>query len=220
MIGRWHAGPLASVVVLLVLAAGACAPGDDQAADRSRAEEVEAELAQARDRIRELEAELAVAPGEPAEGEPAAGEPEEPGTPAAPGTAEGLVEQLHTYFPGDALDDGVQPGTTAWEATDVPAGFAQADSPDHATPGELVTALAGALAGGELGSAAWEVAGRVLVGEGEEATAAVLTWGLADDAIAGSDLRLFLTRGDTGWYVDSAEERFHCRRGVSDGLCA
>ena len=218
MIGRCHETSRtrlpAAVLVVLVLSAASCAPGDDEPGNEARVEEREAELTQARERIRELEAELAEAGEEPAEGEP-----QPAGTPAPPRTPEGLVEQLHTYFADEALPEGVQPGTTAWEAADIPPGFGEADGSGHATPGELVTALVGELAGVQLGSDAWEVTARVLAGEDGEATAAVLTWGLADDAIAGSDLRLYLARGDAGWYVESAEERFRCRRGVSDGLC-
>lgn len=197
---------MTAVCVAVALLAG-CRQGD---AEQARVAELEAGLTAARERVAELEAALAEAE------EPDPGEPQGP-QPAPPHSPEGLVEQLHSYLDGGV--EGGDPASTGWQPADVPEGFAQPDEGGYETPGELVHALAGEFAAAQLGADLWELTVRVLEGEADEATAAVLTWGLADDAVVGSDLRLYLARGDAGWYVESAEERVHCRRGVSDGLC-
>ncbi|HVL97792.1 MAG TPA: hypothetical protein VM324_00675 [Egibacteraceae bacterium] len=209
---------LATVCCALVLLLAACGPGGESGTD-DEAADVRAQLEQAQERIAELEGELEAAQEAAHDDDTEPTPPGDRGEPATPHTPEGLVEQLRTYFPAADLPEGWQPGTTSWVPADVPVGYGQADDPAFGTPGELATALAAEVAGPQLGSDVWEVTARVLASEGAEATAAVLVWGLADDAVAGSDLRLYLARNDTGWYVDSAEERFHCRRGVSGDLC-
>ncbi|QBI18767.1 hypothetical protein ER308_03845 [Egibacter rhizosphaerae] len=174
----------------------------------------------AEDRAAELEAELQATedPGDAdAEEEAALGEP------APLRSEEGLVDQLRTYFPPpDDLPEGWEPGVGDWREIDVPEGFGEGTG--FEAPGQLLTAYAEQQVGAEfgLGGDVWETTLRVLDEDPEtgEATGAHLEWGLADDAVVGSDTRLELRDDGDGWYVESAEQRPHCRRGVTDdGTC-
>lgn len=136
---------------------------------------------------------------------------------------EGLTEQprlraLQRQLPADM---GWEPGTTAWESLtlELPAEFEQTGA---ASPEALLYALL--LAESErwgLGEHTWEQTLRVYRDpEAGLAAAAILLWGLQDDAIAGRDIRLHLRQRDDAWFLESAEQRHHCRRGVTaDDLC-
>ncbi|PYZ98909.1 hypothetical protein CR205_10160 [Alteribacter lacisalsi] len=52
--------------------------------------------------------------------------------------------------------------------------------------------------------------------DGESAMILILHWGLKDDAIAGEDLLLHLTRNGDIWSLDNIEERYYCRRGMDE----
>lgn len=52
-----------------------------------------------------------------------------------------------------------------------------------------------------------------------EAIAYAFVSGVGDDAIAGEEYRYELRRGPDGWFMVSAQQRTHCRRGVTDDLC-
>lgn len=213
---RRRAGRLALAGAAL-LAVAACGPAEEADGDGALAER-EAEIERLQDQVAELEAEVERLRAEeppPAEG----GE-----QPASPRTPEGLVEQLHALFPPDP-ELGFEPGTTPWEETPVPDGFGEGQAA-YDSAGALLTALAEDLAAQQLGGDVWEVTTRVLFDppeaglDAEAATGAILQWGFLDDAVAGSDHRVALRRGDDGWFVASAEQRSRCARGVSDdGLC-
>lgn len=129
---------------------------------------------------------------------------------------EGLVDQLRTYFPEpDTMPSEWEPGPGAWVEEDVPEGFAEAAG---GTPAELMTAY---VAETGLNEGTWETTVRVLDEDpdDERASAAVLRWGLRDDAVAGTDTRLELRRGEDGWRIEHVESRPRCARGVTDGLC-
>jgi len=139
-------------------------------------------------------------------------------TPQPLWSAEGLPEQLRTLLPeGADLPDGFEPGTTAWQATELPDGL----DPDYPTPGALALDLARAADADNLGMDTWETTTRVLPDDADEnlAYVAVLSYGYGDDAVAGRDLRITITRDGEDWTAGGAEERFHCRRGVTDDLC-
>jgi hypothetical protein len=223
-----------ATVALAALVAVACGTedGDDQAAGEDRIAALEEELAQAERRAddlaeenAELEAELEAARAD--EG-PEAGtdedgttEPDETPEPAASPqpmrSAEGLNEQLRLLFdPGD-LPDGYEPDSTDWRPHDAPADL----DGSYGSPGELAFALAAALDAGSLGQDLWETTTRVLLdrSDPDQAYVAVLSYGMADDAVAGRDVRMTITRSDDGWEPGGAEERFHCMRGVDGDLC-
>jgi hypothetical protein len=115
------------------------------------------------------------------------------------------------------------PGTTSWRARPVPAADAAgaAGPALRDTPGALLHGVAAALEWpAALGVEVWEQSYRVWLEGADRGVGIVLRWGLKDDSLVGHDLRLQLRRGADGWRVESAEERFHCGRGVTeDGLC-
>lgn len=122
-----------------------------------------------------------------------------------------------------STDLGYVPGTTSWRRADIdvsrggeePASE-RADSPDA-----LLTRVTPILRGaGEVGGDVWERTTRIWQEQENEAVAVVLHWGLKDDALAGHDYRVTMRRNGQGWHIDRIDERFHCRRLVTeDGLC-
>lgn len=227
--------PRVATLALLALLLAACgAGGTDDEVERLEARVTELEderdglLAEADDLGEEnerLEAELAARGdggdgGDDDDGGEAPG-PDDPSARAEPApqrSPEGLVDQLRLLLDGQATTpDGSEPGTTAWEPFEVPDEATAA----HESAGAAATTLATALAAPGLGLDVWEVTTRVLPDPEDEsrARAAVLSWGWADDAVAGRDVRVTLAADDDGWRVQDAEVRYHCRRGVADGVC-
>lgn len=214
------------VTAVLALTLSACGeqPGDERG-QQGEIDRLEAELAEASTTIseqqRELEKQQATIDrlrGEQGDAEGQEGQSQD--SPASPRTAAGLVEQLHTYFPPDEQPEGWEPDSTDWRSIEVPEGFAEADSPGYDSPGRLLAALVDQASADQLGRDLWEVLARVLVEQDDAAVGAILEWGLADDAVAGVDTRLQLRAADAGWYVESAEQRSHCRRGSDGERCA
>ncbi len=191
--------------LVLALALVACGGSEDLASDGARVGELEAEIA-------ELEEALGEAPVQPA-------------PPAPPRTAEGLVEQLHMRHADEVADDAPaewEPGAGEWESAEIPEGYTETTADGHTTPGGLLTAFVSDFEADLLGTEVWEITSRVLPADADdEATGALLLWGLADDSLAGIDFRFSLRQSPEGWYVEDAESRPHCRRGVTgDGLCS
>jgi hypothetical protein len=142
---------------------------------------------------------------------------DEPDVPQPIRSAEGLHEQLRLRFEADELPEGHEPGTTDWRDREPPAGLAET----YDTPGELAFALAAGLDAEVLGEDLWETTTRVLHdrSDDEQAYVAVLSWGFADDALVGRDVRMTITRTPGGWAPGGIEERHHCLRGVDDEVC-
>jgi hypothetical protein len=130
---------------------------------------------------------------------------------------EGLSEQLRLLFDPGEVPEGFEPATTEWGSRPVPDGLEEV----YGSPGELAMALAAGLDAESLGMEQWETTTRVLLdpSDDDQAYVAVLSWGFADDAVAGRDVRMTITRTDEGWAPGGAEERHHCRRGVDGDLC-
>ena len=110
------------------------------------------------------------------------------------------------------------PGTTAWRAS-------QEGVPDSVTgdsnPAQLLFSfLQEARLVDALGVDVSEQTLRIRQ-EGEKtAEALILQWGIKDDSVAGRDLLLRISTEDHDtWHIDEVRERFHCYRGVHDGLC-
>lgn len=209
-----------AIVLALTLVLAACGPdesADDETAElEARLAEVEQERDEARadadeltgevDRlaaeVERLETELADAPDETAE-------------PAPLRTPEGLMEQLRLRFGHGDVPEGFDPGSTGWAAFDLPAPAEDT----YASPGEAAVAVVAELEAEGLGQDVWEVTTRVLLDAEDEDAAdlAVLSWGWADDAVIGRDVRVPLTRtADGEWTTGDAEARHHCLRGVTD----
>jgi hypothetical protein len=225
-----------ATVALAALVAVACGTedGDDRAASEERIAALEDELAQAERRAddlaqenAELEAELeAERADEDAETRSDEDRTVEDGTDESPQpdaspqpmrSAEGLNEQLRLLFDRGDLPEGYEPGSTDWRPHDPPADL----DGSYGSPGELALALAAALDAESLGQDLWETTTRVLLDQSDpdQAYVAVLSYGMADDAVAGRDVRMTITRSDGGWEPGGAEERFHCLRGVEGDLC-
>ena len=206
---------LAAIVAMGV--AGGCAGGQPSAnqgeatAAQERADDrieaLEAELAEAEARVEALEARQ---PGDRADSDP--------GEPAARlFTREALTEQPRAALIRKGLPEEFEPGPTAWKEAPIPDEFSRERARGYDRVGALATAAAQHMASPLLGTDLWEVTTRVLVADDwKTASAAILTWGLQDDAVDGDDLLLELREGERGWYVESASQRSWCRRGISD----
>lgn len=206
--------------VATVALVGACAPAGDD--DRVAALQADLDTAQVEiDRLREANHEL-VQQWEDAQSEGPSDDPvnaEDLGTPAQLRSADGLVDQLRLLFPRPAeMPDEWEPATTDWEPYDLPSAMYE-ETFDSA--GNLAGSVAQVLDLPMLGLDAWETVIRVLPHDtNESAQVAILTWGLADDAVEGRDFLIEVAAvGDT-WRITDAQVRWHCRRGrTDDNLC-
>lgn len=72
-----------------------------------------------------------------------------------------------------------------------------------------------------LGQDIWEVNSRIEFSDENNAQGYIMSYGFFDDSIAGSDIKLKMKKENGFWYIESAEEREHCSRGLSEkgGLC-
>jgi hypothetical protein len=190
---------LAAAAALILAACN----GDDPQRD-AELEDLRTTVAAQQERISELEAELAAEPESPPVEEP---------SPAPPFSEEGLFQQLHETEPPPEL--GFEPEPGPWRRARAAEGL------EAPTTRDLAFAAVEELgAAPDLGTDAWEIAVRVLKHSEERVTAAVLVWGLPDDAVAGFDIRLALVPSHDGWRVVRAAQRDRCARGVTDdGLC-
>ncbi len=212
-----------TVASALVLALGlaACGTDDERAQDDAHVEEDRlAEVEQERDDAREL-AEERAAEIERLDREverledQLAQAPEEPASPQPLRTPEGLTDQLRLHLGFGDLPEGFDPGSTGWTSFDLPT----AAVGTYAEPGDAAAAVLHELEAAGLGLDVWEATARVLLDPEDQALAyaAVLSWGWADDAVIGRDVRVTLTRTDDGeWETGGAEARHHCIRGVTD----
>lgn len=224
--GVRHPGLALAAAGLLLVTACAGGEGDRVAQLEQELEQAHRDNEELQARIADLDEQLAGqpdgggepggdAPGQPGEGGEgggASGEPEQPWTP------EGLTDQLRTLFPPSDPPEGWTPGTTDWEPFDLPDGFADAV---HEELGLVGVALLEVLEGPALGLNAWESTVRALPDDDpDRGEVAVLSWGIADDAVQGRDVRVTVTRSADGWQAEGAEVRHHCARGVTDDdLC-
>ena len=213
------------VLVALALALTACGDGngagaqDDEGELQARIAELEQERDAAESRSDELAEENERLEDELVELRAGADDdPDDRPEPAPVRTPEGLVDQLRTHFPRPDEPEEFEPGTTDWRTFELPGDLEDA----HDSPGAAASALLEGLQADGLGQDVWEATARVLLDPDDQdmAYAAVLSWGWADDATAGRDVRVTLTRTDDGeWQLGGAEARDHCRRGVTDGMC-
>lgn len=112
---------------------------------------------------------------------------------------------------------GFAAGTTPWRA--LPLDEEQHRWAGFASPSELLAAFAQEHVAMSLGTEEFEAVTRLQIDD-DKALGALLLWGYRDDALAGRDYKLEMLRDATGWRLVVLEERYHCRRGVSEtGLC-
>lgn len=189
----------------------------------------------------EAEEAIAESPAQPDTPEPPEG-PVEADTPPQPGgeaqdqrvtdhdpreklpmwSREGLTAQDRMEDLKERADDA-DPATTPWQETDyeVPEELTEEGDERAGTPGALLGELAESFRLTDaLGHDVWEQTTRVFYENDEHVTGIILQWGIKDDAVAGRDFRVRMTRDDDGWFVEEVDQRAHCARGVTDDdLC-
>lgn len=116
-----------------------------------------------------------------------------------------------------AASYGFRPGTTPWRtSTGMPT---PTPGDPFVSPAAILSDFVTKQVTAGLGTDLWEVVSRLQYAN-DKTTGAVLVWGFQDDALAGMDYRLTMVSHDHGWHLVAVDERFHCRRGVSErGLC-
>jgi hypothetical protein len=131
--------------------------------------------------------------------------------------AQPRLDDLAQRIPSDL---GWEPASTSWTAArrDVPEAL-QTEGAE--SPGALLYRLAEAWDwAASLGLDVWEHTLRIHQDDDAHASGVVLAWGLQDDSLAGSDLRVEMHSEDGMWWIVAVEERYHCARGVTaDDLC-
>lgn len=148
-----------------------------------------------------------------------AGEGPAPG--ARPWSTEGLMDQPRVrQLAADTPADMGTPGTTDWRPSETPI-------PDSLTgaynPAQLLHSyIQEARMVDSLSVDVWEQTLRIHQDDDRRAQGIILTWGIKDDSMAGMDLLITMTADEEieTWQIESVQERFHCRRGVSNGLCS
>ncbi len=117
--------------------------------------------------------------------------------------------------------DYSDPATTPWQESerDIPEELASEEE-GYRSPSMVLNRVVEAMRFDQgLGTELWEMTQRVRMDGDDEARGIILRWGVKDDAMLGMDMRVSMSHGEEGWYVTKLEERWHCLRGVRDGLC-
>ena len=72
-----------------------------------------------------------------------------------------------------------------------------------------------------LGQDVWEINSRIEFTDENNANGYILSYGWLDDSIAGNDIKLTMKKDNGFWYIEYAEEREQCYRGLdkTKGLC-
>ncbi|WP_404429187.1 hypothetical protein [Sutcliffiella horikoshii] len=133
--------------------------------------------------------------------------------------------QLWDYLIDDSLaeENGWKKGVTNWREWD--GDYDQALGSANQTwesPGLLMNAwmLDVELSYG-LGMDVWEINTRIYFPNESKAEGYIMSYGMRDDSVSGSDIKLTMLKENDFWYVEKAEVRYRCSRGVSEGedLC-
>lgn len=117
-----------------------------------------------------------------------------------------------------AEENGWNSGTTNWRSWD--GEFDQSLSTPNQnwqTPGILMTAwMTDVEFSYWLGQEVWEINTRIEFSDENNAKGYILSYGLFDDAIVGSDVKLIMRKDNGYWYIESVEKRELCSRGVNE----
>ncbi len=85
------------------------------------------------------------------------------------------------------------------------------------TPGVLMNAwMVDAEISEGLGVDVWEINTRIATDDENKAEGYIMSYGMRDDSIAGSDIKLTMLKENDFWYIEKAEIRYRCSRGVSE----
>ncbi|TYS66972.1 hypothetical protein FZC76_15685 [Sutcliffiella horikoshii] len=128
--------------------------------------------------------------------------------------------QLWDYVIDDSLakENGWEKGVTNWREWD--GEYEQALGNTNQTwdaPGLLMNAwiLDVGLSSG-LGMDVWEINTRIDLSDENNAEGYIMSYGMRDDSVGGSDIKLTMLKENGFWYVEKAEVRYRCSRGVSE----
>ncbi|WP_404347595.1 hypothetical protein LG311_18205 [Sutcliffiella horikoshii] len=128
--------------------------------------------------------------------------------------------QLWDYLIDDSLaeENGWEKGITNWREWD--GEYDQALGSANQTwesPGVLMNAwmLDVGLSNG-LGMDVWEINTRIDLSDEAIAEGYIMNYGMRDDSVSGSDIKLTMIKENDFWYVEKAEVRYRCSRGVSE----
>ncbi len=128
--------------------------------------------------------------------------------------------QLWDYLIDDSLaeENGWEKGITNWREWD--GEYDQALGSANQTwesPGVLMNAwmLDVGLSNG-LGMDVWEINTRIDFSDEAIAEGYIMSYGMRDDSVSGSDIKLSMLKENDFWYVEKAEVRYRCSRGVSE----
>lgn len=128
--------------------------------------------------------------------------------------------QLWDYLIDDSLaeENGWEKGITNWREWD--GEYDQALGSANQTwesPGVLMNAwmLDVGLSNG-LGMDVWEINTRIDFSDEAIAEGYIMSYGMRDDSVSGSDIKLSMLKENDFWYVEKAEVRYSCSRGVSE----
>ncbi|TMW70294.1 hypothetical protein [Alteribacter natronophilus] len=207
--------------------------GADSSELESELEEREETIREQEDRIAELEAEIDRLSEEEGESESDGGS----GDPAGNGEtgengSDGETsrprmtpeEDFYTQFwfgSGQTPEEeemGFEPGVTDWQdyRGDISSRYTEGES-EYVTAEVLAMDWIRERETETMMETEEELAMRTYYEEnGESAKILFLHWGLKDDAIAGEDFLLHLSRDGDIWTLDEVEERYYCRRGMDE----
>ena len=128
--------------------------------------------------------------------------------------------QLWDYLIDDSLakENGWEKGVTNWREWD--GEYDQALGSANQTwdaPGLLMNAwMLDVGSSNGLGMDVWEINTRIDVKDDVKAEGYIMSYGLRDDSVGGSDIKLTMLKENDYWYVEKAEVRYRCSRGVSE----
>ncbi|NLP49582.1 hypothetical protein [Bacillus sp. RO1] len=128
--------------------------------------------------------------------------------------------QLWDYLIDDSLaeENGWKKGVTNWREWD--GEYNQAlgiANQSWKNPGLLMNAwMLDVETSYGLGMDVWEITTRITLSDEDKAEGYIMSYGMRDDSVAGSDIKLTMLKENDFWYVEKAEVRYRCSRGVSE----
>jgi hypothetical protein len=133
--------------------------------------------------------------------------------------------QLWKYVTDYSLaeENGWKQEITSWKKLDYE--FDKSLSSPNQTwenPGKLLLAfMTDVEVSNYLGQQIWEINSRIEYLDESHALGYIMSYGFFDDSTAGSDIKLEMKKENGFWYIESAEEREHCSRGIGEksGFC-
>ncbi|MGD6776604.1 hypothetical protein [Sutcliffiella horikoshii] len=128
--------------------------------------------------------------------------------------------QLWDYLIDDSLakENGWEKGVTNWREWDGEYDLALGSANQSwESPGVLMNAwMLDVGSSNGLGMDVWEINTRIGFSDENIAEGYIMSYGMRDDSIAGSDIKLTMLKENDFWYVEKAEVRYRCSRGVSE----